>query len=115
MLPIEISAVEVAFADEKSNMYLNDSPQLNEDDPYSKFAEGVLQADGVTKRFEAHGHEILRPEVVYNRKAEADEAKQLNQWHMLLNKFPNMSTSCLFKTAEVRKAELEAILERSMR
>ena len=88
---------------------------LDSSENRSKFEEGVLRADGCTKRFEAHGHEILRPEVVYSRKAEADEAKQLNQWHMLLNKFPNMSTSCLFKTAEVRKAELEAILERSMR
>ena len=116
MFPIELSAVEVAFADEKSNMYLNDSPQLNEDDPYSKFAEGVLQADGVTKRFEARGWTTpVRPLEVYSHKAEADEGRLLNQWHQVIRKFPDVSTSCLFKTAEVRKAELEAILERSMR
>ena len=107
MFPIELSAVEVAFADEKSNMYLNDSPQLNEYETY---------AGEDSKRYEARGWTTpLRPLEVYSHKAEADEGRLLNQWHQVIRKFPDVSTSCLFKTAEVRKAELEAILERSMR
>ena len=92
------------------NTYLSDSPQLNEDRDDSKFIGGVLSADGCTKRFEAHGHEILNPEVVYSRKAEADESRLINQWHMLINKMPVTNSVVAFKTREVRRAELDVLL-----
>lgn len=97
----------------EANPYLYDSPQLNDTREGSKFESGTLMADGPSKRFEAHGHEILCKEIVYSRKAEADESKLLNQWHMLISKFGSSvrSQTALFKTAEVRKVELESILE----
>ena len=94
----------------EGNTYLSDSPQLNEDRDDSKFIGGVMGADGPSKRFEAHGHEILQPEVVWSRKAEADESKQLNQCHMLINKMPVTNSVVVFKTREVRRAELDVLL-----
>jgi len=75
----------------------------------SPFTEGVMRADGVTKRFEAHGHETMRAEQDFSRVAEADESKMLNQWHLLISK--GMGSACMFKTKEVRRAELDVILE----
>ena len=69
-----------------------------------------MASDGPSKRFEAHGHEILQKEVVFSRKAEADEAKQMNMWHSLIRKFPSTNNTVLFKTAEVRRAELAVLL-----
>lgn len=99
----------------EGHTYLSDSPQLNDTREGSKFESGTLMADGPSKRFEAHGHEILQKEVIYSRKAEADESRLLNQWHMLIHKFPKSSgMGCIFKTAEVRRVELEAILEQRL-
>ena len=75
----------------------------------SPFTDAVMRADGVTKRFEAHGFETIRPEQSFSRVAEADESKMLNQWHLLISK--GMGSACMFKTKEVRRAELDAILE----
>ena len=100
---------------DEGHTYLSDSPQLRDDREDSKFMAGTLMADGPAKRFEAHGHEILQKEVIYSRKAEADEAKRMNEWAILIRRFPKHSgMSCIFKTAEVRKAELEAILEQRL-
>ena len=107
----DVLMIELSARYEEENSYLCDSPQLNEDREGSKFCNGVLMADGVTKRFEAHGKEVLCPEVAYSRREEANESRQLNMWHMLINKFPVSSGVVMFKTREVRKAELEALLE----
>ena len=112
----ETTTLESVKQWERDNPYLADSPQLNSERSESKFESGVLRADGVTKRFEAHGHEIIQPEVVYSRKAEADECKTLNQWHMLIHRFGSsiQTSKVIFKTADVRRAELEAILEKRL-
>ena len=76
----------------------------------SKFEDGVLRADGITQRYEAHGKETMTPEAqVFSHFEEAAESRQLNQWHMLISKFGQGSAS-MFKTPEVRRAELDVLL-----